>query len=234
MKKHIPNFITSLNIISGCIGIGFVIKGDIVLASYMIGFAAIFDFLDGLIARLLKAQSELGKQLDSLCDIVSFGVLPGVILFSLLSPIYAETEGAVSYLPFLAFLIPLFSALRLAKFNIDDRQTDHFIGLPVPANALFFASIPLIITFQSESFLGRILSNPVFLFLFILFFSYMLVSSIPLFSLKFKDTSWKNNYIQYIFILFSLILFIVLFYQSIPIILFLYIILSIIYYKIKK
>ena len=123
MKKHIPNFITSLNIISGCIGIGFVIKGDIVFASYMIGFAAIFDFLDGLIARLLKAQSELGKQLDSLCDIVSFGVLPGVILFSLLSPIYADTEGAVSYLPFLASLIPLFSALRLAKFIIVDRQT---------------------------------------------------------------------------------------------------------------
>jgi len=236
MKKHIPNFITSLNLLSGCVGIGLAFGGDLINASYFIGIAAIFDFLDGIAARLLNARSEFGKQLDSLADLISFGVLPGIILFCLLSNVFANEEGFVMYLPFLAFLIPLFSALRLAKFNIDDRQTENFIGLPTPANALFITSIPLIIIHQTEkdSFIANFFSNPGLIIVLIFLLSFLLVAPIPLFSLKFKDLSWSKNYIRYIFIFISLILFIVLFFPAIPIIIFLYILLSIINNSIKK
>ena len=234
MKKHIPNFITSLNLLSGCIGIGLVFGGTIIAASYMIGIAAIFDFLDGMAARLLNVRSELGKQLDSLADLISFGMLPGIILFYLLNNIFSEADNFIKFVPFVAFLIPLFSALRLAKFNIDDRQTTSFIGLPTPANAIFIGSIPLIIVQQSESIINHILSNPLFIIALILLLSFLLVAPIPLFSMKFKDLKWKNNSIRYIFISLSIILFAILLFVSIPIIILLYILLSIINNTIKK
>ena len=232
MKKHIPNFITSLNILSGSIGIGLIFKfpDHPEISAYMIGFAVIFDFLDGMSARLLNVKSEMGKELDSLADVVSFGVLPGLILFCLLNRVYSEADGLYTYIPFVAFLIPVFSALRLAKFNIDTRQTNSFIGLPTPANALFIGSIPIIIAGGGEQipFIFNLFSNPGFLLVIIFLMSYLLVSPIPLFSIKFKDMSWASNSFQYILIILSVILILIFAYTAIPLILIIYIFLSII------
>ncbi|HQS50964.1 MAG TPA: CDP-diacylglycerol--serine O-phosphatidyltransferase, partial [Daejeonella sp.] len=144
MKKHIPNSVTCLNLFSGCLGIVFAFQGNLIWASYAIVIAAVFDFFDGMLARLLKAYSDIGKELDSLADMVSFGVLPSVIIYQLfaLSP---QIDFGADWLSFSAFIIAVFSALRLAKFNIDTRQSENFIGLPTPANALLIASFPLII-----------------------------------------------------------------------------------------
>jgi CDP-diacylglycerol--serine O-phosphatidyltransferase len=200
----------------------------------MIGLAAIFDLLDGMVARMLNVKSEFGKQLDSLADLISFGMLPGIILFYLLTNIFTDTEGFMKYTSFIAFLIPLFSALRLAKFNIDEKQKDSFIGLPTPANALFIASIPLILVQQNESIIGNLFGNPGFIIILIFLLSFLLVAPIPLFSLKFKDFTWTKNSVQYIFIIISVILFILLNFLAIPIIIFLYVLLSIINNSVRK
>ena len=189
MKKHIPNFITCLNLFSGCIAAYLAFKGNYQGAFIAILLASVFDFLDGFAARLLKAYSPMGKELDSLADMVSFGLAPGAIVFSLLS----ET-GLNEWLPFLGFLIPVFSGLRLAKFNIDDRQTTSFIGLPVPANAIFWAGLVY-------SFSPFLLDTVWLLFILIIVFSYLLVSELPMFSLKFRNVSWSDNQTQYIFLI---------------------------------
>jgi CDP-diacylglycerol--serine O-phosphatidyltransferase len=189
MKKHIPNFITSLNLFSGCVAAYLAFKGNYPGAFIAILFASAFDFLDGFAARLLKAYSPMGKELDSLADMVSFGLAPGAIVFSLLS----ET-GINVLLPFLGFLIPVFSGLRLAKFNIDDRQTTSFIGLPVPANAIFWAGLVY-------SFSPFLLDTVWLLIILIGVFSYLLISEIPMFSLKFRNVSWTDNQTQYIFLI---------------------------------
>ena len=189
MKKHIPNFITCLNLFSGCIAAYLAFKGNYQGAFIAILLASVFDFLDGFAARLLKAYSPMGKELDSLADMVSFGLAPGAIVFSLLS----ET-GLNEWLPFLGFLIPVFSGLRLAKFNIDDRQTTSFIGLPVPANAIFWAGLVY-------SFSPFLLDTVWLLFILIIVFSYLLVSELPMFSLKFRNVSWADNQTQYIFLI---------------------------------
>jgi CDP-diacylglycerol--serine O-phosphatidyltransferase len=236
MKKHIPNFITCLNLFCGCIGIGLAFKGDLVIASYMIGFSAVFDFFDGMAARALHVKSEIGKELDSLADVVSFGVLPGIIMYCLLNIAFESAEGWISFVPFVAFIIPVFSALRLAKFNIDTRQTESFIGLPTPANAIFIGSIPLIIYNQNEqiAFINTLFGNPGFLIILVFILSYLLVSPIPLFSLKFKDLTWVKNSFQYLLLILSVILFIFLNVASIPIIIVLYIVLSLISNSNKK
>jgi CDP-diacylglycerol---serine O-phosphatidyltransferase len=229
--KHIPNFITSLNILSGCVGIGFLFSGEILIAAYFIGIAAIFDFLDGFAAKLLKVKSEFGKELDSLADVVSFGVLPGLIMFSLLKMCFEDTGGWQHYLPFFAFLIPVFSALRLAKFNLDIRQTVNFIGLPTPANALFIASIPFIISSDSGeegSFISNLFGNPGFLFILVFIMSFLLVSNLPLFSMKFKNFKWEGNSFRYIFLAMTLILIALFHFAAVPFLLILYIILSVI------
>lgn len=234
IKNHIPNFITLLNLLSGCIAIVFIFDDQLAIASYLIGLAAIFDFLDGFFARLLKAQSPIGKDLDSLADVISFGLVPGLILFKLIeysSGISVHT-GFISFLPFFAFLIPLFSALRLAKFNNDERQTDVFIGLPTPANALLIASFPLILI-QQTTLVGINLVGIQSLFLILPFLvtitillSYLLIAEIQLLSLKFKNFTWKDNKVRYILLGISCILLIILFYLAIPIIIILYILLS--------
>jgi len=189
MKKHIPNFITCLNLFSGCVSTYLAFKGNYQGAFAAILLAAVFDFLDGFAARLLKAYSPMGKELDSLADMVSFGLAPGAIVFSLL------TETAINeWLPFFGFLIPVFSGLRLAKFNIDDRQTTSFIGLPVPANAIFWAGLVY-------SFPALLLNNVWALILLIGVFCFFLVSEIPMFSLKFKNIAWKENQTQYLFLI---------------------------------
>jgi CDP-diacylglycerol---serine O-phosphatidyltransferase len=236
MKKHIPNTITSFNLVCGCIGIGMAVQGDLAASSYWIILAAVFDFFDGFAARLLKVSSPFGKEMDSLADLVSFGVLPGLIVFMMLNGCVDESDGYARYLPYIAFLIPVFSGLRLAKFNIDDRQSDSFIGLPVPANALFFASFPLILTFQSDKFLfiTTIIANPAILIFLSVLMSFLLVSGLHLFALKFKGYGIKGNEVKYLFLLLSLLLILFMRYTAIPLIILLYILLSLIHNLIKK
>jgi len=189
MKRHIPNFITCLNLFSGCVASYLAFKGNYQGAFIAILIASAFDFMDGFAARLLKAYSAMGKELDSLADMVSFGLAPGAIVFSVL------TECKINeWLPFVGFLIPVFSGLRLAKFNIDDRQSTSFLGLPVPANAIFWAG--LVYSFQSI-----LMDNIWALVVLIVIFSLLLVSELPMFSLKFKNVAWKNNQTQYLFLI---------------------------------
>lgn len=189
MKKHIPNFITCLNLFSGCVAVLLAFKGNYQYAFLVILLAAVFDFFDGFAARLLKAYSPMGKELDSLADMVSFGLAPGALVFSLLTKTWIN-----EWVPFIAFLIPVFSGLRLAKFNIDTRQTNSFIGLPVPANAIFWAGI----VYSYSLFLTN---NVFLLFILIGIFCYLLVSDVPMFSLKFKNVTWKDNRSQFIFLI---------------------------------
>lgn len=197
-------------------------EGNLINVSICIFVGMLFDFADGLAARLLKAYSEIGKELDSLADLVSFGVLPSVLIFQYLKP----QSMAWAYL---AFLIAVFSALRLAKFNTDTRQSEEFIGLPTPANALFFASFPLII-FQFPA--SKIyLTNFYGLIVLIFLSSFLMIAEIKLFSLKFKDFSWANNQLRFTFLILSLILLIIFQSLAIPLILLMYIIFSIFHYK---
>ena len=189
IKKHIPNFITCLNLFSGCIAVYLAFNGNYHTAFIAILVAAVFDFFDGFAARMLKAYSTMGKELDSLADMVSFGLAPGAIIFSLL----AKTNS-YEFLPFIAFLIPVFSALRLAKFNIDDRQTTSFIGMPTPANAIFWGGL----AFSYHTFLTQ---NIWILLVLTVLFSYLLVAEIPMFALKVKNLAWKDNQIQYLFLI---------------------------------
>ncbi len=232
MKKHLPNAITCLNLLSGCLGIVFAFQGELVFASYAIFIAAIFDFLDGMLARLLNAYSEIGKELDSLADMVSFGVLPSVIIYQLF--LQSPQLGPVSiWLNFSAFLIAIFSALRLAKFNIDTRQSENFIGLPTPANAILIASFPMILE-QGNFFISPYILNPFFLFVFSFGMSILLVSELPLISLKFKTISLANNLPRYILVFSSLILLLIFKFAAVPIIIFLYFIISLIQFKFTK
>ncbi len=192
--KHIPNFITSLNLFSGSIAVYLGFQGMYGWAFFFILLAALFDFLDGFAARILKAYSELGKQLDSLADVISFGMAPGAMVFSVL--MQSELHALV---PLAGFLIPTFSALRLAKFNIDERQTSSFLGLPVPANAIFWGG-------AIYSFVDFFIFQPWILCALVLLFCTLLVTEIPMFSLKMKNFSWKDNKTQYIFLLGSIIL----------------------------
>lgn len=224
MKKHLPNAVTCLNLLSGCLGIVFAFQGNLEWASYAILIAAVFDFFDGLLARLLKAYSDIGKELDSLADVISFGVLPSVIVYQLflLSP---QISSVSIWLNFTAFLIAMFSALRLAKFNIDIRQSDHFIGLPTPANALLIASFPMIIA-DNNLFLINYILNPYFLFIFSLGMGILLVVEIPLISLKFKSLDPRENLLRYILIFSSLILLLFFKFAAVPVIIFLYFLIS--------
>ncbi|MFM6976872.1 MAG: CDP-diacylglycerol--serine O-phosphatidyltransferase [Sphingobacteriaceae bacterium] len=223
IKKHIPNTLTCLNLFSGCVGLVLAFENHLILAAYAIVIAAIFDFFDGMVARLLKAYSDIGKELDSLADMVSFGVLPSVIIFQLF-----KTNTHINfYLPYAAFLIAVFSALRLAKFNIDTRQTENFIGLPTPANALLIGSLPLILNGNSVM-LFEIILNPYILLAFTIIMSLLLVAEIPLLSLKFQNLAFGENRFRYLLIILSIILLVFFNFTAIPIIIFNYILLSII------
>ncbi len=231
MKNHIPNAITCLNLLSGCIGIVYAFQGKLIYAGYAIIIAAVFDFFDGMTARLLKAYSDIGKELDSLADMVSFGVLPSVIVYHLflLAP---QINGISFYLNFSAFLIAIFSALRLAKFNTDERQTENFIGLPTPANAMLIASLPMIL--ESNLFLSSYILNPFSLFILSLGMSILLVAEVPLFSLKFKTFRVSDNLFRYILLFSGLILLVLLKFAAVPLIIFLYFLLSLLQSKLIK
>ncbi len=228
LLKHIPNAITCGNLLFGCVAIVFSYTGNLAWASVAIGCSALLDFLDGFAARILKVHSEIGKQLDSLADMVSFGVAPGAIMFMLIShSVTYETR----HLMFIAFLITVFSAIRLAKFNIDTRQTDSFIGVPTPANTILIASFPLILKYQPEFWgmnVQAIIANKYFLIGLTVLMSYLLVAELPLFALKFKDFGWSNNRIRYIFLASCLVLLIIFQFIGIPFIILLYVLLSLI------
>ena len=197
IRKHIPNTITCMSLVSGCIATVMALQGNLLWAAIWIIIAAVFDFMDGFAARLLKAYSPMGKELESLSDMVSFGVAPGMIVFWMLSQAGLPLGEIGRYIPYLAFVIPAFSGLRLAKFNIDERQTTSFIGMPVPAHALFWASAG-----YSLAPLAQV--KPV-LFIVVtlvvaLATSLLLVSEIPMFSLKIKSVAWKGNERRYILV----------------------------------
>jgi CDP-diacylglycerol---serine O-phosphatidyltransferase len=237
IKQHIPNTLTILNLLSGLISLTLTFKGDYVFASFFIFIAAGFDFLDGNAARILKAHSELGKQLDSLADMVSFGVAPGIMVFQMISVHCAGSCNMFERMhvtPYFAMLIPVCSALRLAKFNIDLRQEVNFIGIPTPANAIFFASIPLVLFVQPNifslvhlDFMVSFFSNTRILTILAVFFSYLLISDFKIFSMKFKNFAWKGNELRYILLISSIILFILFFLCAVPIIIGIYILMSI-------
>ena len=240
MIKQIPNIITSLNLLCGCVAIMFAVSGDLVSASFF-AFAGIFlDFFDGLAARVLNAQSQVGLQLDSLADVVTSGVLPGIVMVQLLSEaltgtsldisaIFSDTANNTSiesYLPFIGLLIAVASGYRLAKFNVDTRQTASFIGLPVPANTLLILSLPLIISFQASQQITEVILTPWFLIIITLVSCVLLNAEIPLFGLKFKTWNFKDNAVRYLFLISSILLLVVLKFIAIPIIIFLYILVS--------
>jgi CDP-diacylglycerol---serine O-phosphatidyltransferase len=228
MKKHIPNAITSLNLFAGCLALYFAFHDKLVYTAYLVAVAAIFDFLDGMLARVLGAYSEIGKQLDSLADMVSFGVVPGVIMFMLLQKSGDTIFGfPAETAAFFGFLITIFSALRLAKFNIDTRQTTSFIGLPTPACTIFVASLPLILV-HGDIIHYEIILNPIVLVSLTVILSYLLIAELPLFALKFSNLSWQDNSLRFIFLILSLILVVLLKFAAIPLIIVLYVLLSII------
>ncbi|WP_455640792.1 CDP-diacylglycerol--serine O-phosphatidyltransferase [Parabacteroides sp.] len=198
IRKHIPNTITCMSLLSGCVACIMALQGNMLWAAIWIILAAVFDFCDGFAARLLKAYSPMGKELDSLSDMVSFGVAPGMIVFWMLSQAGLSLGEAGRYIPYLGFVIPVFSGLRLAKFNIDERQTTSFIGMPVPAHALFWASVgcSLAPLSQANSVLFIVVTVVV---AFIT--SLLLVSEIPMFSLKIKSYGWKGNERRYILLI---------------------------------
>ena len=201
IKKHIPNTITCLNLISGCIATYWAFQGDYRMALLFIIIGAVFDFFDGMVARLLHVSSPIGKELDSLADDITFGFAPSAIIFSYLNESYAAANSTLctlhSILPFLAFILAAFSALRLAKFNLDERQALGFIGLPTPANALFWGA--LIGGLQGYDIHFEGIEWCIIAGIFIS--SYLLISEIPMFALKFKTWGWKGNEIKYIFLL---------------------------------
>jgi len=229
VKKHLPNAITCANLFSGCIGIVLAFKGEMIAASYAIFLSAIFDFFDGLASRVLKSFSGIGKDLDSLADMVSFGVLPAVIMYQILLQAH-QIDKISDYLNFIAFLIPVFSALRLAKFNVDTRQAENFIGLPTPANAILIASFPLILDHHNR-FYTEPLQNPWVLSVLILVMCTLLVIEVPMMSLKFKNTDFNQNISRYLLLLFSAILILFFKFAAVPAVIFIYIVLSVVQFK---
>lgn len=244
MKRHIPNLITLLNLFCGCIATVFAVLNLLELAAIFVFLGIFFDFFDGLAARALNVQSELGLQLDSLADVITSGLVPGVVMFQLLGmsmtggwnagDMLGYDSSAYGFsmifhpLPLLGFLITLSSAYRLAKFNIDENQTDSFIGLPTPANALLILSLPLILLYQNNDVLNGIILNQWFLVGITLLSTYLLNAKIELFALKFKNWGFKDNALRYIFIIISLVLLITLQFLAVPIIIVFYVLSSVV------
>lgn len=262
---NLANLFTAANLISGIIAIILAFSGRMDLAPFAIFCGLIFDFLDGFAARMFKTSGDLGKQLDSFADMITFGAAPGVIMLIILTINPSSFESGISlteiqrdyhlwfqnldfkslsgnFSPLLALFIPFFSMFRLAKFNIDTRQSESFIGLATPSMTLFFMAFPLVLTTQLLSATNineftLFLFNPIFIVALILIFGLLMVSEIHLFSLKFKSFGWKGNEIRFIFLLISLVFILVFKVWSLALIVFLYLILSMIeniFFKTKK
>ena len=229
IKKHVPNAITLLNLFCGCIAMVFALNNDFEMAFYFVSLGIFLDFFDGFFARLFQVSSPLGLQLDSLADMVTSGVVPGVVMYQLLgsSGGYPKLGWAVEPFPFLGFLIALGSCYRLANFNIDTRQTDSFIGLPTPANALFILSLPLVLRHSDSMLVLELLTNPWVLIAIIFLSVYLLNAEIPLFSLKIKTFGLQKNALQIGFLVASLLLLVFFQYAGIPLVIVFYILLSV-------
>lgn len=244
MKKHIPNLFTLMNLFSGMIAVIMAATDDLILAAFFVFLGIFFDFFDGFFARKFNVEGELGKQLDSLADMVTSGVVPGIIMFQMM--LYAtkgkwfmelscETgswqeyqETYFYFIPFLGLIITLAAAYRLANFNIDERQTSSFIGLPTPAFSIFIMSMPLILFYSENMFFIDLLQNIYVLVGITLIGSYLMNAEIPLFSLKFKNYKWNGNEVKYVFLLATVIMLFLLKTVAIPLTIILYILLSVI------
>ena len=230
IKKQVPNTITLLNLFCGCIALVFAFNKEFEMAFYFVSLGIFLDFFDGFFARLFQVSSPLGLQLDSLADMVTSGVVPGIVMYQLMgsSSGYPKLGWIVEPFPFVGFLITLGSCYRLANFNIDTRQTDSFIGLPTPANALFILSLPLVLRNLDSFFVLELLTNPFVLVGITLLSVYMLNAEIPLFSLKIKQMSVKKNALQILFLLSSVVLIASFQYAGIPLVIVFYVLLSLI------
>lgn len=241
MKQHLPNILTLLNLFCGTIAVLFAVQNQFVTAALFVFLGIVFDFFDGFVARKLDVQSDLGLELDSLADMVTSGLVPGIVMYKLLAnavngvgTVTDDTWNSTiqlhglehSLLPLFGLMITLASAYRLATFNIDEDQQSYFKGLPTPANTLLIISLPLIMEFQNNNFASMLILNPWFLLGLTLLSCYLLNSKIKLFALKFKTWSIRPNAVRYSFILLSIMLLVVLHFLAIPLIILLYIVLS--------
>ncbi|MCK0157233.1 CDP-alcohol phosphatidyltransferase family protein [Cellulophaga sp. F20128] len=250
MKKHVPNFITLLNLFCGCVAVLFAVDRMFEMVALFVFLGIVFDFFDGFAARILNVKSELGLQLDSLADMVTSGLVPGIVMYQLLEMSLsggwntgASIEGSenmmlgglaiTDLIPFMGFLITLASGYRLAQFNIDENQTDSFIGLPTPANALLIISLPLILWYQNNDLLNSIILNQWFLIGITLLSCWLLNANIKLFALKFKNLSFKDNALRYVFLIVSIVMLATLKYLAVPAILIFYILSSIVSEKLS-
>lgn len=226
IKRHIPNTVTCCNLFSGCIASVMAFQANYEAAILFIILGAVFDFFDGMLARLFKVSGPLGKELDSLADDITFGFAPAVIVFSIFKEVHYPDfmQSVTNIFPYTAFIISAFSALRLGKFNIDTRQTTSFIGLPTPANALFWGSLVV----GGYDFLISDSFNAIYLFCLVILMSLLLVAEIPMFSLKFKNLTWKDNQTSYIFIIVCIPLLVVLGISGFSAIILWYILLSLV------
>ena len=236
LKQHIPNAITLLNLLSGVIALVYVFNDNLEMAFFWVCMGIFFDFWDGFAARVLKVSSEVGLQLDSLADMVTSGVVPGLVMYKMIAEIQqnnpemynlSSEANYMGILPYFGFLITLGSAMRLAKFNVDTRQTDSFIGLPTPANALFILSIPMITLTTDKEILIEWLSNPYLLLGISLFSAFIMNANIRLFSLKTKNKTLKDNKVGLLFLGVSALLLLLIQFEAIPVIILLYIVTSV-------
>lgn len=232
----VPNTITAMNLVSGCMAVFLGIEGELGMAAIFILAASVFDFMDGLFARLLKSYSEIGKQMDSLADLVSFGVAPAAILVNILEQSmfpdkisFSDVEATpLQWILFLSvLLVPVAGAFRLAKFNVDTRQSESFLGLPIPANAMFYASLALIVEFGKSAAVNNIIMNPFFIAAVIVLFPCLMISEIPMFSLKVKNFNWKGNQVRFSFLALCVVLLLSMQLYSLPLIIISYILVSV-------
>ena len=233
IKKQVPNIITLLNLFCGCIAVVFVAELNYEMAFFFVCLGIFLDFFDGFFARLFKVSSPLGLQLDSLADMVTSGVVPGYVMYSMLK-LSQNPASTDIIIPYLGFIIALGSCYRLANFNIDTRQTDSFIGLPTPANALFILSLPLVLKHSDSLVVFDILSNQWILLAITVISAYILNAEIPLFSLKIKDFTIKKNALQIVFLTLSVLLLVFFQYLGIPLIIITYVLLSVFNNKFLK
>ena len=243
IKKHIPNLLTLGNLFCGTVATIFAVKNQLNIAALFVVIGILFDFLDGFVARLLKVSGELGKQLDSLADMVTSGVVPGIFMYQLVlqsqqftavGSFDTSNTQSTNFLAYLGLLLTLAACYRLANFNIDSRQSDAFIGIPTPAMTLFIISLPLISAHTQFLFVIDILKNTYVLIAITLILSYLMNANIVLFALKFKSFKWKENGMKYVFLTVSLLLLATLHFVAIPLIIVLYVLVSLINNLIKE
>ncbi len=243
MKQWIPNFITLLNLLSGCVAAIYAFNEDILMAGFFVGLGIFFDFFDGLAARLLKVSSELGGELDSMADLITSGLVPGIVMYHLISAALGVDflENPVAFMaggqhyeishpivPLVGFFITAASGLRLARFNLDTRQTNSFIGLPTPANAIFIISLALIFQDTQVDWIYNLLGNPYVLITLTALSCFLLNAELPLFALKFKSFGFKGNEIRWIFLALSILLIATLQLYAIPSVIVLYVLMSLV------